>query len=74
MQEMWVRSLGQEDPLEVEITTHTVFLPGDVPWTEEPGRLQSVGSQKESDTTQSLKNNNRIKHTRCIWIHFNFLH
>ena len=58
MQEMWVRSLDQEDPLEMEMATHTVFLPGDVPWTEEPGRLWSTGSQKESDMTQSLNSNN----------------
>ena len=59
---MWVRSLGQEDPLEIEMTTHTVFFPGDAPWTEEPGRLWSMGSQKESDTAQSLNsNNNRVR-------------
>ena len=48
--ENWVRSLGQEDPLEKEIATHSSILVGRIPWTEEPGRLQSMGSQ-ESDTT-----------------------
>ena len=46
MQETWVRSLGWEDPLEEDMTTPPVFLPGESPWTEEPGRLQSIGSQR----------------------------
>ena len=40
MQEMWVQSLGQEDPLEKEITTHSSILAWKIPWTEEPGGLQ----------------------------------
>ena len=36
MQEIWVRSLGQEDPLEVEMTTHSSILAWEIPWTEEP--------------------------------------
>ena len=48
-QEMWVRSLGQEDPLEKEMATHTSILAWEIPWTVEPGGLQSLGSQ-ESDT------------------------
>ena len=43
---MRVRSLGQEDPLEKEMTTHSSILAGRTPWTEEPGGLQSVGSQR----------------------------
>ena len=46
MQEMWVPSLGQEDPLEEEMTTHSSILVWNVPWTEEPGRLQSMGLQR----------------------------
>ena len=46
MQETWVQSLGQEDPLEKEIATHSSVLAGEIPWTEEPGRLQSMRSQK----------------------------
>ena len=46
MQETWVQSLGQEDPLEKEMTTHSGMLAWEIPWTEEPGRLQSMGSQK----------------------------
>ena len=39
-------SLGQEDPLEKEIATHSSILAWRIPWTEEPGRLQSTGSQR----------------------------
>ena len=46
MQEIQVRSLGGEDPLEEETATHSNILAWEIPWTEEPGRLQSVGSQK----------------------------
>jgi len=45
-QETWVRSLVQEDPLEEEMGTHTSILAWEIPWTEEPGRLQSRGSQR----------------------------
>ena len=45
MQETWVGSLGQEDPLEKGMTTHSSVLAWTVPWTEEPGGLQSTGSQ-----------------------------
>ena len=44
-QEIQVRSLGQEDPLEKEMATHASILAWRIPWTEEPGRLQSMGSQ-----------------------------
>ena len=50
MQEMWVRFLGREDPLEEEMATHSSILAWEIPWTEEPGRLQSM-DQKELDTT-----------------------
>ena len=43
MQEMQARSLGQEDPLEKEMATHSSILTGETPWTEEPGGLQSTG-------------------------------
>ena len=46
MQETWVRSLGQEDPLKREMTTHSSILAWEIPWTEELGRLQSMGSQR----------------------------
>ena len=45
-QEMRVRSLGQEDPLEEEIATHSSILAWKIPWTDEPGGLQSTGLQR----------------------------
>ena len=45
MRETWVLSLGRENPLEKEMATHSSILPWRTPWTEEPGRLQSMGSQ-----------------------------
>ena len=53
MQETQVRSLGWEDPLEKEMVTHSSILAWRIPWTEEPGRLQSMG-RKESDMTERL--------------------
>ena len=46
MWETWVRSLGREDPLEKEMATHSCILAWRIPWTEEPGGLQSMGSQR----------------------------
>ena len=46
MQEMQIRSLGGEDPLEKEMTTHPSILAWEIPWTEEPGRLLSTGFQR----------------------------
>ena len=51
MQEIWVRSLDWDDPLEKEMATHSSILAWRFPWTEEPGGLQSVGC-KESNTTE----------------------
>ena len=51
MRETQVRSLGQEDPFEKEQATHFSILAWEIPWTEEPGRLQAMG-HKESDTTE----------------------
>ena len=51
MQEMWVLSLGWEDPLEKEMATHSSILDWEIPWTEESGGLQSMGLQKELDMT-----------------------
>ena len=57
MQETGVWSLSQEDPLEKEMATQSSILAWEIPWTEEPGWLQSMG-HKESDTTE--------------WLHFHF--
>ena len=51
VQEIWVRSLGQEDPLEKGMTIHSSILAWRIPWTEEPGGLQTMRS-KELDTTE----------------------
>ena len=58
---MWVQSLGQEDPLKKEMATHYSILAWEIPWTKEPGGLQSVRSQrvghdlaaKQQDATQN---------------------
>jgi len=49
VQETWVRSLGGEDLLEKEMATHSRVLAWKIPWTEEPGGLQSLGSQRVGD-------------------------
>ena len=54
MQETWVQSLGQEDPLEKEMATHFSIPTWRISWTEEPGGLYSPWSCKESDITEKL--------------------
>ena len=56
MQEMWVQSLSQEDPLEKEIATHSNILILEIPWTKELGGLQSTGLRKELDAIYRLNN------------------
>ena len=51
---LWVQSLGQEDPLEKGIGTHSSILAWTIPWTEQPDRLYSPWGCKESDTTEQL--------------------
>ena len=46
MEKTWVQSLGWEDPLEKEMATHSSVLAWEIPWTEEPGGLQFMGSQR----------------------------
>ena len=58
MQETQFRSLGQEDPLEEEMATHSSILAWGIPWTEDPGGLQFWG-HKEWDTTYRLNNNSK---------------
>ena len=53
MQQTWVQSLGQEDPLEKEVASHSCVLAWRISWTDEPGGLQSFG-HKELDTTEQL--------------------
>ena len=49
MQVTWVRSLGWEDPLETGMATHSSILAWEIPWTEAPGGLQSMGSKRVGD-------------------------
>ena len=51
MQETWVQSLGRKDPLEEGMATLSSILAWKIPWTEEPGGLQSMGSKKDLDVT-----------------------
>ena len=53
MQETWVQSLGRDDPLDKEMVTHSSIFAWRIPWSEEPGELQSMG-WKESDMTEGL--------------------
>ena len=48
IQETWVQSLGWEDPLEEEMATHSSILAWEIPWTEEPEGLQSIGSKSQT--------------------------
>ena len=66
MRETWVRFLGQEDPLEKEMAIHSSTLAWKIPWTEEPDRLQSMGSQRvRHDWATSLS---LFFLLRCFWI------
>ena len=56
MQEMGIRSLGREYPLEKGMATYSSIPAWEIPWTEEPDRLQSMGSWKEWDMTKGLNN------------------
>ena len=60
MQETWVQSLGWEDPLEEEMATHSSNLAWEIPWTEDPGGLQFMGSQKSQTQLDNLNNNNGL--------------
>ena len=51
---MWVWSLGQEDPLEEELATHSSILAWKIPWTEEPGGIQSMGLQRVRHKSSDL--------------------
>ena len=65
MREPWVQSLGQEDLLEKEMATHSSVLAWKIPWTEEPGTLQSMGPKEWEDTAERLhfhfQNQNHLK-------------
>ena len=67
MQEMWVQSLGWEDLLEKEMATHSSILAWEIPWTEESGRLQSMGvSRVGHDLANKQQQQHRCKRNRNI--------
>ena len=66
-QDLWVWSLGREDPLEKEMATHSSIFAWEIPLSEEPGRLYSLWVCKESDTTLWLNNNNPFKPGFFVW-------
>ena len=61
-QEIWVRSLGQEDPLEKEMAIHSSTLAWKIPWTEESGRPQSMGSQRVRHNQVTNTHEHRLTH------------
>ena len=71
MQEMWVRSLGREDPLEVEMATHSSILARQIPQTEKPGGLQSMESQTVGYDFATEHNNNEREKVFAIKIFLN---
>ena len=58
-QEMWVWSLGREDPLEKEMATHSRIVAWESPWTGEPGRLQPTGLPRVGHNLELNNNNNK---------------
>ena len=65
VQETWVPSLGQEDPLEKEMTNHSSVLAWRIPWTEEPGRPQSMGSQRVGYNRSDLERMRTLRILIC---------
>ena len=59
-QEMQVQSQGWEDPLEKEMATYSSILAWEIPWTEEPGRLQSMGSQRDGQNLATEQQQNEV--------------
>ena len=57
---MWVQSLGWEDPREKEMATHSSILAWTIPWTEEPGGLQSLGSRRVRHDSVSTHTHNKV--------------
>ena len=73
MQETWFQSLAKEDPLKKEGATHTSILAWEIPWTEEPGGLQSMGSQRVGQdwvTEQQQKHDERNKNELVLQMYW----
>ena len=69
---MWVRSLGWEDPLGEEMVTHSNILAWRIPWTEEPGRLQSMGSQRVGQDWAHTCRKSKIEYWKSEFSSFQF--
>ena len=67
LQEMWVWSLGQEDPLEWKMAGYSNILAWKIPWAEETGQLYSMGLQKVLDVSQGLNNNGQWGNYQIKW-------
>ena len=69
LQETWVQSVGQEEPLEKEMATYSIILAWEIPWIEEPGGLQSMGFQRVrcNLVTEHLQENKDISKKECIF-------
>ena len=67
MQETQIRSLGQEDPLEKGMETHSSILAWIIPWAEEPGRLQTMGSQRVGHDWETNTHTHTHTHTQDKW-------
>ena len=67
MQETQVQSMCREDLRQKEMATHTGILAWEIPWSEEPGGLQSMGFAKESDTAYGLNSNHVVPVLRREW-------
>ena len=68
MQKVWVRSLGQEGPLEEGMAIHSGILAWEILWTEEPGRLYSLWGHRDSDRTERLSMHSRFRQKRLIFL------
>ena len=66
MRETWVRSLGREDPLEKEMATYSSTLAWRIPWTEEPGGLQSIRVEKSQTQLKQLSIRTLLFHWRVL--------
>ena len=73
MQETWVESLGWGDPLEKDMTTYSSVLAWRIPWTEEPGRLQSMGSQRVGHDLATKEQRRRKTKTKSLTLHHTVL-
>ena len=70
MQEMWVQSLGWEDPLEKKMATHSSILTWEIPWTKECDEATVLGVTKESDRTQQLNTTTNNLDCYRLFSHF----